>query len=113
MLTVYELVLQIREFSVCVKTEGLNLLHQGVMLVWEFEWTNDDETSKSEDDIASCEQYNPHFHSDSDLSASEMQSIESVPPPSPSTTNILPTQTHTVTFKCIGSTHSNESQNVL
>ena len=100
---------QVREFSVCVKTEGLNLPRQGVMLVWEFEWitVNDDESSESEADVASCEQYNPHVHSDSDLSAGETQSTDSGPPP------FLPTQTHTVTFKCIGSTHSNESQNVL
>jgi hypothetical protein len=63
--------MKVREFSVCVKTEGLNLPRQGVMLVWEFVWTNDDESSESEDDVASCEQYNPHLHSDSDLSASQ------------------------------------------
>ena len=44
------------------------------MLVWEFEWTNDESTTtESEDDDirSSCEQYNSHLHYDSEISSED------------------------------------------
>lgn len=99
--------IQVSEFSICVKTAGLNLTPQGVMLVWEWEWTSYDssDSEEEEEDIESGEPNNPYLQSDSEHSADE--TTDSEPPP------FLPSQTHTVTFKCIGSVHSQDSQMVL
>ena len=91
-----------------MKTDGLKLPRDGtgVMVVWEFEWTNDESTmteSEDNDTHSSCEQYNSQLHSESETS----DEAELDNPP------LLPSRIHTVTFKCIGCTHSSESQMVL
>lgn len=91
-----------------MKTEGLKLPRDGtgIMIVWEFEWTTDESTTtESEDDDthSSCEQYNSQLHSESETS--DEAELDNQP--------LLPSQTHTVTFKYIGCTHSNEAQMTL
>ena len=69
-------------------------------MVWEWEWEEDDGSDMSDEDPDSQEQCNPYLHSDSEGSDSESIST-------------LPTQTHTVTFKCIGSVHDCTAQETL
>ena len=82
-----------------MKNEGMNLPPQGVFVVWKWEWTVVEE-SESEEEEDSREQHNPHLHSDS-----ESDSETELSPP-----DFLPTQTHTVTFKCIGTVHDNDGK---
>ena len=95
------------EFSVSINISRQKIPPQGVMVVWEWEWTSIDgdaesnQQSESEED--SQEQYNPHMQSDTEHSDSD---CENVP-------DTLPTMTHTVTFKCIGSVHDVNKQLVL
>lgn len=71
-------------------------------MVWEWEWEEDDGSDMSDEDPESQEQWNPYLHSDSEGSDSENISLST-----------LPTQTHTVTFKCIGSVHDLAAQETL
>ena len=90
------------EFSASVEIKNLHLPLQGVMVVWEWEWTNIDEESSehSEAQEEYCkEQQNPYLHSDSETSDSDVEDVPAV--------------RHTVTFKCIGSVHDFEKQLVL
>ena len=93
---------QVSEFSLCVKTDGLNLVPQGVLIVWEWEWldtySSPEMSSSSEEDNSGCH-YNPHIYSDTE-SESESEFV-------------LPSQTHIVTFKCIGTTHHVDAQEAL
>lgn len=78
-------------------------------MAWEWEWGQESQDSGSssdmseEEDVDGQKQHNPYLHSDTENSESEDST----------STFTLPTQTHTVTFKCIGSIHSNEAQEVL
>ena len=56
--------------------------------------------SSAEEDSERCEQYNPYLHSDSEDS-DERNELS------------LPSSTHTVTFKCIGSTYDPAGQEIL
>lgn len=96
--------LQISEFRVSRKTDGLKLPRQGIFVVWEWEWLEDSEdTSESEEEVSS-EQHNPHLQSDEDMPNSEdVLAAQST----------VPTQAHTVTFKCIGSVHDVKRQVLL
>ena len=85
-----------------MKNEGMNIPPQGVFVVWKWEWTVVEE-SESEEEEDSREQRNPHLHSDS-----ESDNGTELSPP-----DFLPTQTHTVTFKCIGTVHDNDGQVLL
>ena len=69
-------------------------------MAWNWEW-EEEASSDLEEDVDSREQYNPYIRSDSENSDDESISFS------------LPTQTHTVTFKCIGSTHDNNAQECL
>lgn len=94
-----------------MKTEGLKLPRDGtgIMVVWEFEWTNaESTTTESEDDEthSSCEQYNSQLHSEPESETSDEEAELANQP-------MIPSQTHTLTFKCIGCTHSNEAQITL
>ena len=86
---------QEKEFSMCVKTEGLKLIPQGVLVVWEWEWQDSDSdvdhVSESSCEDVGHKHHNPHLQSDS-RSSSETESA----------TFELPALTHIVTFKCIG-----------
>lgn len=80
-----------------VKITDLQIPPQGVLVVWEWEWTSIDEESnqKSEIEDEYCEeQCNPYLHSDTETSDSDVGEPEN-----------LPAFTHTVTFKCVGSVH--------
>lgn len=83
-----------------VKTKGLKLPPHGVFVVWKWEWTAVEE-SESEEEEDSFEQHNPHLHSNSEQFDSEHE------------LDVSPAETHTVTFKCIGSVHDNNAQEVL
>jgi len=88
-----------------VKTSGLHLVPQGVLVVWEWEWQDDDTdidhiSESSAEDVGHCH-HNPHIQSDPESDSEEETDFQ------------LPSQTHTVTFKCIGTTHDLNSQEVL
>ena len=101
------LISQVSEFNLCVSTDGMKLLPQGVLIIWTWVW--EDEQARSEGSVESPDEsesvnmeddhYNPYMHSDSESdSESPFQ---------------LPSQTHIVTFKCIGTTHDMHAQEVL
>ncbi len=85
-----------------MKTEWLRLLPDGVLIAWKWEWDDGPETqsqsssTESEDEGDHC---NPYMKSDSE-SDSDSQSH-------------VPSQTHIVTFKCIGTTHDSHAQDTL
>ena len=80
----------------------LKLPPHGITVIWDWEWSEDPGTDGSfeSEDPDSLEQNNPYLHSDSDDSQSDVEFS-------------LPTQTHTVTFKCIGSTYDQIAQESL
>ena len=57
----------------CVKTEGLKLIPQGVLVVWEREWQDGDSdidhVSESSCEDVGHEHHNPHLQSDSKSSS--------------------------------------------
>ena len=61
---------QVSEFSLCVKTGGLNLVPQGVLIVWEWEWldtySSPEMSSSSEEDNSGCH-YNPHIYNNNNI----------------------------------------------
>ena len=78
------------------------------MIVWEFEWVtynneSEEDDADSTEDFVSREQHNPYLETDLE---SDSDSETTIP-------SFLPTQTHTVTFKCMGSVHDPNSQEVL
>ena len=87
-------------------TTRLNLVPQGVLVVWEWEWQDDDSDgehmSESSAEDLGHSHHNPHIQSDTQSSESE-QELEFQ----------LPSQTHTMTLKCIGTTHNFNAQEVL
>ena len=89
-----------------MNTTRLNLVPQGLLVVWEWEWQDDDSDgehmSKSSTEDLGHSHHNPHIQSDTESSESE-QELEFQ----------LPSQMHTVTFKCIGTTHNFNAQEVL
>ena len=89
-----------------MNTSTLKLPPQGVLVAWKWEWEEREESTSSDEssfdeDIESREEYNPYLRSDSESSDDG------------STEFSLPSQTHTVTFKCIGSTHDTGAQDCL
>lgn len=88
-----------------VKITDLQIPPQGVLVVWEWEWTCIDEESNQQSEIEDeyCEeQRNPYLHSDTETADSDVGVPEN-----------LPAVTHTVTFKCVGSVHDFKKQLVL
>ena len=88
-----------------MKTSGLHLVPQGALVIWESEWQDDDTdidhiSESSAEDVGHCH-HNPHIQSDPESDSEEETDFQ------------LPSQTHTVTFKCIGTTHDLNSQEVL
>ena len=82
--------MQESRFKLCFNTSGLKLPSQIVLVVWEWEWEEDDGSDMSNKDPDSQEQCNPYLPR-----GSNSESIST-----------LPAQTHTVTYKCIGSVHA-------
>ena len=83
------------EFNVCVNTTPLSLPPQGVIV--------DIDSSSEEEEVNIRDQYNPFLQSDPEPSDSDAEDIP----------DTLPTQTHSVTFKCVGSIHDVRRQVVL
>ena len=90
---------QVSEFEVCVQTDGST--SSKYFVVWEWEWIEgvQEHIIESEEED-SCEQHNWNLMTICDC---DME----LPP------STLPTQTHTVTFKCIGSVHHVMRQVIL
>ena len=91
------------ECALLDETKSLMLPPQGVVLVWDWIWDDegDDIDHVSESSISDNEavdHYNPDMHSD------ESDCGEGDPDL---------TQTHTITFKCIGTTHHSDAQDTL
>ena len=85
-----------------MKTSGLHLLDEGVFIVWDWVWEDEDEGNidhVSESTAADPEEQNTHPY----LSSESDYEPEMTPP----------VMTHTVTFKCIGTTHDANAQEVL
>lgn len=74
--------MQVEEFEVSVKTEGLSLFPFGVLVAWNWTW-------------------NP---ADDSVSMSEEEDMESEPSDEEDTVG-LPLMTHIVTFKCMGTVY--------
>jgi len=104
--------MQESEFNMVMDMSKLHLPPQGVMIIWEWEWHDDtcDDQVEVDDDIDHVSEtsseglgaLNPEIDSDvtdddvTDDGSTEEKSI-----------------THTVTFKCIGTTHHPNAQEVL
>ena len=97
---------QEEEFQICVNTTGLNLVPQGVLIVWEWEWqvynSDGEHMSESSAEDLGHSHHNPHIQTDTESSESE-QELEFQ----------LLSQTHTVTCKHIGTTHNFHAQEVF
>ena len=79
---------------------------QASLSTWEWEWQDDDSDGEhmlesSAEDLGHSH-HNPHIQTDTESSGSEQEQEFQ-----------LPSQTHTVTFKCIGTTHNFNAQEVL
>lgn len=92
---------KIREGGIQYQCEDIRFTPCGVLVVWEWEWldgdTNDHISESSAKDV-SHDHHNPHIKADTE-SDSEQE-----------TDFWLLSQTHTVTFKCIGATHDFHAQ---
>ena len=84
----------------CVWTQ-LGLSPQGVMVVWEWEWLDDEIDHISETSSEGIAAINPALESCSEGHSDDECSLNSQ------------SATHTVTFKCIGTTHDAASQQTL
>ena len=97
--------IQQEEFSIYVKTSGLRLPPQGVLVVWEWSWQDEnsdvDHVSESSFESTESDHHNPYIQTDTESEGEQ------------ETEFCLPSQTHTVTFKCIGTTHDFNAQETL
>ena len=98
--------MQESEFDICVKTADISLVPQGVLIVWEWEWQDDDSdmdhVSESSCEDVDHEHHNPGLQTDSEFSSdNEASGFQ------------LPSQTHIVIFKCIGTQHDLHAQETL
>ena len=82
-----------------MSTSNLQLPPQGVLIAWVWDW-EEKENDDAQVDFESREQYNPYIQSESEESGDE-------------NTGSSPVPMHTVTFKCIGSTHDCIAQECL
>lgn len=92
------------EFSICVDISKLKLVPQGVLFVWEWECEDGDIDHVSE---SSCEDVG-HAHLIHYILSSESGSESEH-----ETDFQLPSQTHIVVFKCIGTVHDVNAQTIL
>ena len=83
-------------------TTNLNLPPQGVIVIWEWDWFEDDVTHISETTFS-------HHHSGDELSEGDAESVAD----SDSTHCTTPEKLYTVTFKCIGCQHDFHAQETL
>lgn len=95
---------QIDHFNICVNTEGMMLPDLGIFVVWKWKWLSDNDSNpsgneESESELECQQEHNHYLQCDSET--------ESEPE------FVLPSQTHIVTFKCIGSTHAVHAQETL
>ena len=85
-----------------MNTSGMMLVPQGVLVIWEWDWLGDGSSDSSSEDEAHGH-YNPYMKSDSETADSDTEL----------TPFTLPSQTHVVTFKCMGTTYSLHAQETL
>ena len=95
--------MQVEEFEVSVKTEGLSLFPFGVLVAWNWTWNPADDsvsTSEEEDkeEDAAEGHFNPHMESE---------------PSDEEDTVGVPLMTHIVTFKCMGTVYEQSRQQTL
>jgi len=86
-------------FSICVKTDKLELISNEVLVLWEWESIGSDSPDLIESDHDGNE---PEIEDESENTNSADTDSEG-----------QSSSFHTVTFKCIGATRSNESQDAL
>ena len=93
----------------CVKTDGLKLVPQGVFIVWDWEWSDSEpDSSESEHEVV-----NTYCSTDGDINPF-LQSESETESEAASGTAIVPAElTHTIIFKCMGTNYHPESQNAL
>ena len=94
------------EFKIRVNTDGMKFVPEGVIVVWDWVWLEASDNDASEYESQSQDYSNPHLESDdmeSSVESDHEQETEISSSP----------QLHTVTFKCIGTTHDANAQQVL
>ena len=94
----------------CVKTDGLKLIPQGVFIVWDWEWSDSEpDSSESENEVVST-----YCSTDGDINPF-LQSESETECEAASGTAIVPAElTHTIIlFKCMGTNYHPESSNAL
>ena len=102
--------MQVEEFKLTVNVEGLSLLPIGVLIAWDWEWnpTDIDSSEEEEEEETTAEgHFNPHMESEpSDSEEGDHLGLGPIP-------SVLPTTTHIVTFKCIGTLYEQSRQEAL
>ena len=102
--------MQVEEFKLTVNVEGLSLLPIGVLIAWDWEWnpTDIDSSEEEEEEETTAEgHFNPHMESEpSDSEEGDHLRLGPIP-------SVLPTTTHIVTFKCIGTLYEQSRQEAL
>ena len=91
------------EFCLSVDLSNFNIPPQGVLVAWLWDWQEECE-NETHTDVESREQFNPYLLSESDSDKSDNEATQANLP--------LPRE-HTVTFKCVGSTHDPSAQECL
>jgi len=90
-----------------VPTATLNLPPQGVIVIWEWEWLQDeDNITHVSESILSCRSHNSHENNAMDADSDAMDTDSDA-------TNCSPMKLSTVTFKCIGCQHDPSAQKIL
>ena len=84
--------------------KSLKLLHDVIHIAWEWIWDETDDTTeeKKSTKASTLDHVNPYIHSDSDPSGDEVEDGSPLIHP-----------THTVTFKCVGTTYDQKAQETL
>lgn len=91
------------EFSIRINTDGMKFVPEGVIVIWDWMWLEASDSDVSESENQSQDYSNPYLQSD-DIDSTVESEQETGVPSSPQ---------HTVTFKCIGTTHDVNAQQVL
>ena len=95
--------IQVEEFEMSVKTEGLSLFPFGVLVVWDWIWNPaDDSLSSSEEQEEDEERAEGHFNPHMESESSDEEDTTDVPP--------MP---HVITFKCMGTVYKQSRQQTL
>ena len=90
-------------FSISVKTCGLKLPPEEILCVWDWEWTSPD--NHSDIDLVSASSFEDQDHNNPYIRSHIDSDVEKIPE--------TQLQTHTIRFKCIGTTHDFNAQETL